>query len=181
MFPTYEYKLLLIALYLYFYGHMQGRDQIGQPSVLPHPIKSSSYVEGWESLCSRVLGTSLLENRKYWFLGFRFPGFKDYWFLGFKVCWFLGSNIPKIFDVCWKILAPYYQMFPFMFSGRYCSHVPDFREFIRRIGGIVGSHLFHFFVKLLFQGFEFSIDNIFQKRVGISWIVLAILVSPKIK
>ena len=73
-------------------------------------------VQGWESLCWRVLGILLLENQQImvsWFLGVWFLDCKVSWFLGFKVSWSRnfkdsGSHITEYpFHVLKKILIPY--------------------------------------------------------------------------
>ena len=74
---------------------------------------------------------------------------------------------------CWKILVPCHHTLYFMFSKKYWSHIHDFQELIKRIGGFVGARLFVFVPTCsISKMLRFITTNIFQACIGIFLIFL---------
>ena len=115
----------------------------------------------------RIIGDSRIEDKKVsWFLGFLVFGV---WFLGF---WLLGFLVSKLL----RLTKIHLVLF-----GRYWFHTQDFQYFIRRIFGICQCPSFqklsnNGFPKLRFTSIIFS-----KCSREFSWLLLGILVFPKIK
>ena len=123
--------------------------------------------------CSHHLRTSGLPKA---FAGPFVAFFMVLWIYGFMVSWcysfmvlgFYGFIIIVLqfhgFMVLWLQKIP---ISHFVFSGRYCSHIQDVQDFLRRIFGICGARLFETCLNLWSRKAEIYKSIFFRTLPGI--------------
>ena len=147
-------------------------------------VCSSKVVWGFISTCGGQLFPTVLAICKKC-LGFSastFLGFKDSWFLGLKDSWCLGVKDSWFHNFKGSRFQWSLTKFPVHVFGRYCSHIQDLQDFVRRIGGISRRPSFRHVLIVLNSNILRLITILFQtcSRVFIDF-VLGVLVSPKLK